>query len=263
MASLINAAPPLSVAPKDPNTVDTADAYTSTKGALADWLAAERAKSAAMGYWDEATGLPTQRGLINAVSQVALGTNSSSGIKASLPMDTASRMKRAEDMGFTIDAYHGGPGTNPYDTSAAGAMGTIKEFRLGPEGAAFFTSDPALAGDYAATRNADRSTVYPVKIHSGDMITHDQADGFKSNADLMELAKKSGASVVEVKNALDNVPGGKRAPSTVYMVLDPSAVRSPFATFDPKERGSASITASAAGLAAGVGAAATGGNADQ
>lgn len=176
-----------------------------------------------------------------------------------LPMDTASRMARAEEMGFTVNAYHGGPGTNPYDDApgSAGNMGTINQFKAGPEGASFFTSDPALAGDYAAARYPERSAVYPVKINSSAMITHDQAEGFKSNQDLMDLAQKSGAHVVAVKNASDNVPNGTRSPSTVYMVLNPSAVRSSHAAFDPKDRSSGAITAGVAGLVAGGTAAAT------
>lgn len=46
---------------------------------VADWMAREKAKSAAMGLWDEERGVPTKAGLINAARMVA--SNFEGGIK--------------------------------------------------------------------------------------------------------------------------------------------------------------------------------------
>lgn len=51
------------------NALTSADAYQHTMATLQDWIQAQRAQSAAMGYWNDQTGLPTQAGLMDAVKQ--------------------------------------------------------------------------------------------------------------------------------------------------------------------------------------------------
>lgn len=55
-----------------------ADAWQANVRALGDWINQQRAKSAAMGLWNDQTGMPTQAGLVNAAQQygngVAFGT---------------------------------------------------------------------------------------------------------------------------------------------------------------------------------------------
>ena len=67
-----------------------ADAYTQTTDALGTWLAAQRAKSANMGLWNDQTGLPTGAGVVNAGQQygnaLLMGTTAPGG-KAPSPFD--------------------------------------------------------------------------------------------------------------------------------------------------------------------------------
>ena len=73
-----------------------ADALGQTYSAITDYMARQQQQSADQGLWDNTTGLPTQKGLLDAIGQtgtaVALGTGS--GGDAPAP-------------GFT--AYHGSP----------------------------------------------------------------------------------------------------------------------------------------------------------
>jgi cytochrome c556 len=78
----------------------------------------------------------------------------SAAAKTELPMDEASRMARAREMGYTIDAYHG---TNQpiqaFDPSRLGSATRSDSSRL----ASFFTDSPDLASSYAD--NAARNVV--------------------------------------------------------------------------------------------------------
>ncbi len=65
--------------------VTTADAMSHTIGTVSDWLANQRAQSAAMGMWNEKTGLPTAEGLHNAMLSIALGTSRSPGDASLVP----------------------------------------------------------------------------------------------------------------------------------------------------------------------------------
>lgn len=94
MASLINATPPLDPARPSPSplvkgdAIDTADAYGSTKATLSAWLAKQQGQSSSAGLWDDATGLPTRTGLINALGQysaaLAAGTSAPGSAGAAL-----------------------------------------------------------------------------------------------------------------------------------------------------------------------------------
>ena len=57
-----------------------ADALGQTYSAITDYMARQQQQSADQGLWDNTTGLPTQKGLLDAIGQtgtaVALGTGS-------------------------------------------------------------------------------------------------------------------------------------------------------------------------------------------
>lgn len=81
--------------------VGPTDAYQSTSGAVGDWIADQRAQSAAQGLWNDQTGLPTAAGMKNAAMGIALGTNSGGG---------------------GIRAYHGSP--HDFEAFDASKIGT-------------------------------------------------------------------------------------------------------------------------------------------
>jgi hypothetical protein len=78
MASLMNT-PIQALAPEDAASVGPAQAYTSTKDAIDQWIENQRAQSAAQGMWDPVTNLPTLKGMHEAVQQ--LGYNFEGGLK--------------------------------------------------------------------------------------------------------------------------------------------------------------------------------------
>ncbi len=102
-----------------------ADAWSYNAGVVGDWLAKQRAQSAAMGLWDDAAGTPTKAGVLDVAKHYAgglvAGTKAPRGVRApNLPIRAAS-----EDVGQTMDATfkYGldmGPATMPIGNLAGG-----------------------------------------------------------------------------------------------------------------------------------------------
>jgi hypothetical protein len=63
----------LPVMPPDPNQPDQGAALGQLYQTVTDYLSAQRAKSAQMGLWDDATGRPTQAGAADAGQKIASG----------------------------------------------------------------------------------------------------------------------------------------------------------------------------------------------
>ena len=186
-----------------------------------------------------------------------------------LPMDEASRMARAKEMGFDTDAYHGTPAVD------------IGEFR-GP--ITWVSKQPKLASDYATVKSArdwtsdQRGTVYPLKAKTGrtlDLSSLDANDKVTYSA----FFKKAGVEFAPDKYTsveVDGIPQKFKAWNIINTpefadaartagfesvaikeggvqtlgILDPKNIRSRFAAFDPAKKDSANILASL--LAAGV-----------
>lgn len=99
----------------DPYAVNTADAYRTTTNALGGWLDAQRAKSAAMGLWNDTTGLPTQNGMLDAAHQYAgaLVAGTSAPETRGATMDNPafskwfSESKVVDEAGQPLVVYHG------------------------------------------------------------------------------------------------------------------------------------------------------------
>lgn len=107
--------------------VGPADAYQSTSGAVGDWIADQRAQSAAQGLWNDQTGLPTAAGMKNAAMGIALGTNSSGG---------------------GIRAYHGSP--HDFDAFDASKIGTGEGAQAYGHGL-YFAGEEGVAREYRDT----------------------------------------------------------------------------------------------------------------
>lgn len=172
----------------------------------------------------------------------------------SLPMDQASRLARAREMGFDVDnpAYRGL--TRPYDESDA-----AKQYYQ------MFTSDREQAGEYAMKGlGMGRPNVVPAFLRKGKNLA---VDGFERNfnviptRDLPEpvrrrlgsvaamdeiahAAREAGYDSVTVRNIIDNAMGERTgAPVSVDTIFDPKNVRSVNAFFDPAKASSKDLLA--------------------
>lgn len=266
-----------------------ADAWDANSKAYTDWVAKERADGVAKGLLDPKTGWPTKAGLEDASRQLAqsvlMGTTAP-GAKG-LPMDLASRMSRAEDQGFTTDAYHG---TNKSFKAFDPAKGQAQTWGPGH----YFDTTPEIPNNFAS---GDGANVIPVKlkISSPFIPTTENALGLIDKSfdltnsmrardgqpplpaskrdtwmigqkqQLLDAAEVGGATE---RNAVgdfvsQNQPLIREAGHDAIkngnevVVFSPNQIRSQFANFDPKKIGSSNITAAAAGVAGGAAAAAS------
>ena len=185
-----------------------------------------------------------------------------------LPMDEASRMARAREMGFDTDVYHG---TNENIT----AFDPEKSMEFGES---WFSSSPKVANDFAMYRRTwPGANIMPAKIRGNflefdgggkpirtaeqSLERHLQVDlsgGAQMNygETVGEYARRKGYDGIRFSNVTDDVPSSPNMgqPSDIYAVFDPKNIRSRFAKFDPSKKDSANILAGVGGglLATGV-----------
>ena len=199
-----------------------------------------------------------------ALKSIELGANKAP--TAALPGlldDTASRMQRARDMGFDVDAYHGTDADIlRFDPS--------KEFRGAGVSVAF---DPINAAGYG-------STVMPLKVKSADLfnITRNKdvkklvdavksyhADNLKKSAyaddgqqnfypysldQVLNGIKAGKSNFLELPEVTDILKKlgfkghiGREGPFSQAKIFDPQNIRSRFAKFDPAKADSADLLA--------------------
>ena len=185
-----------------------------------------------------------------------------------LPMDEASRMARAREMGFDTDVYHG---TNENIT----AFDPEKSMEFGES---WFSSSPKVANDFAMYRRTwPGANIMPAKIRGNFLefdgggkpirtaeqslerhLRVDLSGGAKMNygETVGEYARRKGYDGIRFSNVTDDVPSSPNMgqPSDIYAVFDPKNIRSRFAKFDPSKKDSANILAGVGGglLATGV-----------
>jgi hypothetical protein len=165
---------------------------------------------------------------------VPLATNALERAGADLPMDLASRMARAREMGFDTDnvLYHGTrtPGFDAFDSAHYGA-----NFNWSKQGV-HLTPDPMEANIYAGSEGA----VYPVFIRRGNEASIDGRfmDVGPFHRELQRL-KDAGVDTV--------VPSRSEVVS-----FDPRNIRSVNAAFDPALSDSANLLAANAKTGAAV-----------
>jgi GNAT superfamily N-acetyltransferase len=173
-----------------------------------------------------------------------------------LPSDEASRMARAQEMGFDVDAYHG-------------TGSDFDEF----DGVSFF-GDPKTASSYAADRGyGGGANVMPVKLKIRNPATDDDIFAAAKNAGVYESDLPAftyiSPNVVgpeQSKKVLDILKGqgfdgakvsdyGMDDPFnsvTSWATFDPKNIRSRFAKFDPAKKDSANILAGLGVVGAGA-----------
>lgn len=197
-----------------------------------------------------------------------LKRQSGSGLLDELPMDEASRMARAKEMGSLPDDYYHGTAKEGYVDST-----DIKQFekeKIGDRWSAddehyFFTNNKTEANYYA---NSDRDyynkgegggAVYPVKLMPKNPLIIDDAflkkEGMTPigiNDDtvnfwdnyqglIKEWETRGGHDGVILKDSMTKGLDGK--PVELVAIRKPNQIRSKFAKFDPKKKGSANLLA--------------------
>lgn len=146
-----------------------------------------------------------------------------------LPMDEASRMARAREMGFDVDTpmYHG---TNAdfeaFDVSRS------------PYGAVFIGEDPKMASSFA-TIAGDGANVKPLYARPGkvwDQVEYPEDFPYTDMVDQSPNALRA--------QGYDSV----RRSDGALLVFDPKNIRSRFARFDPAQSESSNLMAGLMGL---------------
>lgn len=172
-----------------------------------------------------------------------------------LPMDEASRMARAREMGFGIAAYKGEAGELIGEGYRLGHPGQKDAGFLG-EGI-YATNSPQLAGEYAllkANRDAGKSgpNVMPLRLkmqnpYEIDMWQKQKLRFMSEDARAAWLKDKLDQDYdsIVVRYPHREAPG--EAVVEEYMVPDPAQVRSRFAKFDPDKAGSPDLLATTGG----------------
>ena len=193
-------------------------------------------------------------GRLGALASFLISNVAPAGVRGvaprSLPMDTASRMERAQELGFTQDAYHASPSFR---------ANRLTEFRPGREGGSFFYRDPAhtnafgeayfqpfethgrAGGGYAvvpALVNPGRQTILDFTEIAPDMVWTPQAA--KPLTERIKRAKADGYDSVILRNIIEPDTG---VGADQLIMLSPENIRSRFAAFDPAKRNSANLLA--------------------
>jgi hypothetical protein len=191
---------------------------------------------------------------------------------ADMAMDEASRMARAKEMGFDVDAYHGGAGS---PQSLDPDMGDGKTYDTG----VWTTRSPEVANTYAKDMFDDGS-IMPLRLNtSKNGVTNwlgrswgdgppraymrgpdgrgaffkDMREDFQSWASSDEAARgarESGAGGLTFKNIVDTGPNTFKETSaaTNDVMFDPRNIRSRFARFDPRLKHLSNLSAAVPGL---------------
>jgi len=166
-------------------------------------------------------------------------------VSGDLPMDTASRMQRAEAMGF-----------DPTDVQYHGTEADITQFRPSAKGkmgpGVYTTPSPSKASVFAGYPSpyAEGGNVMPLLLR-GDYIK--RADAFDLRP---EISGKEGQRILnetlEGMGYAGSKAGERGSLAPEAVTFDPRNVRSLFAAFDPEYKGS-NILGGAATAAVGAG----------
>jgi hypothetical protein len=165
-----------------------------------------------------------------------------------LPMDFASRMARAEAMGFRTDIplYHGsGADFRAFDPAFRGSMTGVPTAKMGVAMAV----DPEFANEFAqlAERKGGNPQVYPL-LHRTDNPVNLRLRGGESPfavAEALAEAWDRRHDAVMIHNF-----GTPRGPQNFVIVRNENQLRSPFAAFDPARKWDPDLLAAIAGLGA-------------
>lgn len=179
-----------------------------------------------------------------------------------LPMDEASRMARAREMGFDTEnvVYHG-----TKDDVAAFDPNPLNAYDSGWMGRGTYVStNPHVASSYASLKGgAGGEQVMPLLIR-GDLNLFDApGHGYKMRGQQVEMRDGREAARRWAQDQTDQLRSkgydgvrlhyspeevGARVAGDEILIFDPKNIRSRFARFDPSQLGSADLLAGSAGL---------------
>jgi hypothetical protein len=167
---------------------------------------------------------------------------------AALPMDLASRMARAEAMGFrtNMPLYHGaGSSFGAFDPAFRGSMTGVPTAKMGVA----LAVDPGFANFFAqlAGRKGGDPQIYPL-LHRADNpvnLTLSGDEPIHNVAGTLAEAWDRGHDAVLVHNF-----PSRRGPQQVLFVRNENQLRSPFAAFDPARKWDPDLLAAVAGIGA-------------
>jgi hypothetical protein len=181
----------------------------------------------------------------------SLGVGGSFRGASSLPTDEATRMLRAQAMGFRTDMplYHAtaAPDFRQFDPAMFGSTTGV---RTGLKGIWSFL-DPEMASRFAeiaARRTGGDPRIIPLVFRSdkpAQIMLKRDPDLLNIDATI-DWAWENKFDSIMFKNY--SGPGGKRG--SILVVKDPNQLRSPFALFDPARRKSADLLAGIAAIGA-------------
>ncbi len=165
----------------------------------------------------------------------------------SLPMDQASRMARAQEMGFDPNKtyYHGtAKNFSEFDPKFNGKHTIDSQTNTGH----YFSDEPEMANVYAEMEK-NGANIMPVhlKMENPNIIDLNRTSIPIFRTDLINKAKELGHDSILFKNALDKGSGPLGA--DIPLVFEPSQIRSVNAAFDPAKKDSKDILAGLGGAA--------------
>ena len=187
---------------------------------------------------------------------------------ADLPMDTASRLARAREMGFDIEAYKGGypyePDSGPVYRSSKKGMEVVpgtENNQLIPLNtldnpnkpyAGFFSDSKDVANRFADHRFFDNPVVWPVRLKMQNPLEIDMSGKHAAGFQFESIAKRDGTEA-QLKAFQDAFQDGSpydgviarntKDEGTVYIPRKGNQVRSVNAAFDPAKADSANLLA--------------------
>jgi hypothetical protein len=189
-----------------------------------------------------------------AAGEKVLGSGGIRKPRAALPMDEASRMQRARDMGFRTDMplYYGGAGPDfrAFDPAKRGSM-----MRTPTASEAHWTArDPSTAELFAEmkARQGHGDPWLKPLLHRSEnpaRINLQGTENLHEIAGTLAKAWDDGFTSVLINNY--GTPAG---PKSILAVKDPAQLRSPWATFDPRRKNSRDTLAGLGGATLGAGA---------
>ena len=180
----LNADNPLAQAPSWADAAQSVGGTVSSGvDALGQWLAAQRAKSAQMGLWNDQTGLPTAKGLVSAAQQ----TGNALLIGTTAP---------------GIRAFHGSPyDFERFDTSKIGTGEGAQAYGHG----LYMAENEAVARGYR-DELAGFKLAFPTKVSQDLYSALPQA-----HQDIIQRMLQNGAQPAEVRAFLQNLAGGAQS----------------------------------------------------
>lgn len=197
---------------------------------------------------------------LSAVEGPARAMSMLGKVGKALPMDEASRMARAKEQGFDVDAFHGSgrsfesfdPGAEPTTAGGLRKYGT------------FVSEDPKVASRYAQDFNPESGAqVYPLKVRAQSPLDLSASDfyGLQRYVDKIDngeglnevqdvsldvllkgISRQPGQHPIEAIKAAGHdairLDAGRHGTAErEFLVFDPANIRSKFAAFDPKNIG--------------------------